>query len=188
MRYVWRTIFFLLLLGGVVVLGATAWLVTKYMQIKDVPEEKWVCVDQFGYGYAAQYEAKHPGTDVHVEAEDRVELFALSCVEKAGTHCFDNDGWSGAKIDVWGGPKPFAVFFDRESSGIDDVYRHHVTLVGDFAKSVVAAFRKGRTADITTYGRKDEVMKVTKINLDGFGPALDQCISIWAKGPIKRAS
>lgn len=177
-----------MLLSGAVVIGAVIWVGFELWRIKDVPEEKWVCVDQFGDGHRAQYEPKHHGTHVNVEAEDRVEFFALSCVERKDTHCFDNDGWGSAKIDVWGGPEPFAAFFDQGSSGIDDKYRHHVTLVDDFARSVIAAFRKGKVAEITTYGHKDEVMKVTKIDLNGFGPALDECIAIWAKTRVKKPS
>ncbi|NOT41596.1 MAG: hypothetical protein HOP13_13985 [Alphaproteobacteria bacterium] len=180
MRYVWRAIVGLLLLSGVVIIAAAVWFVVESSFWKDVPEEKWVCIDQFGYGHGAKYEPKRDGTHVIVEAETQVELFALSCVEERGTNCFDNDGWGSAKIDVWGGPKPFAVFFDHESSGIKDRYRHHVRLVGDFATSLIAAFRAGTSADITTYGHEDEVMKVTKINLDGFNAALDQCIAVWA--------
>jgi hypothetical protein len=41
--------------------------------------------------------------------------------------------------------------------------------------------RAGKTADVVTLGAKGEVLKVTKVNLDGFGPAMDTCIAIWAK-------
>lgn len=49
-------------------------------------------------------------------------------------------------------------------------------------RSIIAAFRAGKNADVSTLGPKGEVLKVTKVNLDGFGREMDACTAIWAKG------
>jgi hypothetical protein len=183
MKYVMRTLLALMLIAGAIVIATVAWYTYRVANFKDVPEEQWVCIDPYDSGYEVRWDAKHPGTNVFVESETVVELFALSCVANPKSNCFDNDGWGGGKIEVRGAPEPYSWYFDHESSGIDDRYRHHVTLIDDFAESLIAAFGAGQVAEITTYGRKDEVLKVTRIPLEGFTPALNQCRARWAARP-----
>ena len=114
------------------------------------------------------------------KSETEVEFFALSCLENSKSNCFQNDGWFGARIDVAGGPKPASFSFSRKSTNVDDSMLHHVTVHWDLARGIIAAFRVGKTADIFTLGRKEEVLKVTKVRLEGFGPAMDKCIRTWA--------
>lgn len=167
------------------VIGSGAWfVVSTFRSFKDTPEEKWTCMDRFGYGHEVLWESKWPGTDVHVEAEAQIEFFALSCLENPkGGNCFENDGWFGAKIDVRGGPSPVSFSFDRNSPNISDVYRHHVDVHADLARGLIAAFRTGTDAEIATLGKTGETLKVTKVKLQGFGPEMDKCLAIWAKGP-----
>lgn len=183
MKYVWRVALGILTVTGLVVIGAVVWFGYKFANIKHPPAETWVCIDQFGYGDEVVWDAPHPGTTVNVQAVDRVELFGLSCLANTKSNCFDNPGWSAGQIDVRGGPRPFALYFDRESSGIAGAMRHHVDLVDDFAEQVIAAFRTGKVAEIKTIGSKNDVLKTTKIDLAGFGPALDQCIAKWKAKP-----
>ena len=54
----------------------------------------------------------------------------------------------------------------------------------DLARGLIAAFRAGKEAEITTLGRKSEMLKSTKVKLDGFGPEMDKCLAIWAKEKV----
>jgi hypothetical protein len=167
--------------GGIWFMATTVW------GSQDIPSEKWTCIDPFDYGHEVRWESKWPGTDVHVESEAQIEFFALSCIPNArGGNCFENDGWFGAKIDVRGGPSPMSFSFDRNSPNITDSYRHHVDVHSDLARGLIAAFRAGTDAEIATLGKTGETLKVTKIKLDGFGPEMDKCLAIWAKGQKKR--
>jgi hypothetical protein len=172
---------------SLLVVGSGVWfMVSTFRNFKDTPEEKWTCMDRFGYGHEVLWESKWPGTDVHVEAEAQIEFFALSCLENPkGGNCFENDGWFGAKIDVRGGPSPLSFSFDRNSPNITDSYRHHVDVHSDLARGLIAAFRTGTDAEIATLGKTGETLKVTNIKLQGFGPEMDKCLAIWAKGEKK---
>jgi hypothetical protein len=170
-----------------VVIGSGIWFaVSTFRSFKDTPEEKWACMDRFGYGHEVLWQSKWPGTDVHVESESRIEFFALSCLSNPkGGNCFENDGWFGAKIDVRGRPAPASFSFERGSPDISDSYRHHVDVHSDLARGLIAAFRTGTDAEIATLGKKGETLKVTQIKLGGFGPEMDKCLAIWAKGEKK---
>jgi hypothetical protein len=173
---------------ALVVIGSGVWfVVSTFQDFKDLPKEKWTCMDRFGYGHEVLWESKWPGTDVHVESDARVEFFALSCLPNPkGGNCFENDGWFGAKVDVRGGPAPVSFSFARDSANVDDNYRHHVRVYHDLARGLIAAFRAGTDAEIATLGRKGDLLKSTKVKLAGFGPEMDKCLSIWAKGEKKR--
>lgn len=168
---------------GLAVIAGGVWLILRVSSFKDVPEEKWTCIDRFGYGHDVVWDAKYPGTNVYVESAERVELFAFSCLPNPKSNCFDNDGWGAGRIEVTGGPAPVSFAFDHDSQNVDgESYRHHVRLYWALARDLIAAFRAGKEAEITTLGRKGEVLKVTKIKLAGFGPQMDKCLAIWAKG------
>ncbi len=164
------------------VIGGGIWFMTTTLgTYKDVPPEKWTCIDQFGYGHEVRWESKFPGTDIHVESDAKIQFFALSCLANPKGNCFENEGWSGAKIDVSGGPEPVSFSFVRDSTNVDASLRHHVSVHWDLARGLIAAFRAGKEADIATLGRKGEVLKMTKVKLDGFGPEMDKCLAIWPK-------
>lgn len=175
---------FLAVAAGVIIIVAGVWTMTSFLNFKDVPKEKWTCIDAIGYGEEVRWESKWPGTDVHVETENRIEFFALSCLAESKGNCFENEGWFGARIDVAGGPEPVSFSFKRDSTNVDDSYRHHVRVYWELARNIIAAFRAAKTAEIATLGRNDEVLKVTKIKLDGFGPEMDKCIAAWAKKKV----
>lgn len=171
---------------ALVAIGGGIWFIITLRSFKDVPEEKWTCLDRFGYGHEVVWESKGIGTNVHVESDAQVEFFALSCLPNPkGGNCFENDGWFGAKIDVRGGAAPASFSFARDSANVDDSYRHHVRVHHDLARGVIAAFREGKDAEIATLGRKGETLKLTKLKLEGFGPEMDKCLAIWAKGEKK---
>jgi len=169
---------------AVVVIGGGIWLIATLSSFKDVPKEKWTCIDAFGYGHEVRWESEHPGTDIHVESDARIEFFALSCLPNPKGNCFENEGWFGAKIDVRGGPEPVSFSFVRDSTNVEANYRHHVRVHWDLARGLIAAFRAGKEAEITTLGRKSEVLKSTKVKLEGFGPEMDKCLAIWAKEKV----
>ena len=180
MRYVVAV----LVVVGLVIIGYGAWFVMRMAaHEKAFPEEKWTCGQPWDEAYEVVWESKRGGggTDVHVKSPTHLELFALSCLPVKDNHCFDNPGWSAAKIDVTGSAAPVSISFARDSTNVDDSYRHHADLYWDLARSIIAAFRAGTNADIATLGAKGEVLKVTKVNLNGFGPAMDKCSAIWPK-------
>lgn len=173
---------------ALVVIGGGIWFIATLRSFKDVPEEKWTCIDPFDYGHEVRWESKGQGTDIHVESDTVIEFFALSCLPNPKGNCFENDGWFGAKIDVRGGPEPVSFSFVRDSTNVEDNYRHHVRVHWDLARGLIAAFRAGKEADIATLGRKGEVLKMTKVKLDGFGPEMDKCLAIWAKEKVGKKS
>lgn len=184
MKYVGYTVLGLLALVGLAVLAGAVWMFFILRDAANVPHDKWVCANRFG-DHEVLWNANYPGTNVQVESEEQVQLFAFSCLENKKSNCFDNAGWVAGQIDVFGGPLPYAQYFDHESSDIDDKYRHHVRLSGTFATSLIAAFRTGKTAEIRTIGKNAAVLKLTKIDLAGFGPAMDACIARWKQRRTK---
>jgi hypothetical protein len=158
------------------------WLIIDLRSsFKDVPSETWTCINPFGYGHEVRWQATWPGTDIQVESDTQIQLFALSCIPDPKGSCYENAGWSGAKIDVRGGPRPMSFMFTRDSTNVDGKSRHHATVHWDLAREIIAAFRAGKEADVLTLGDKGDVLKTTKVKLDGFGPEMDKCLSIWAK-------
>jgi hypothetical protein len=149
--------------------------------------DTWTCGKSFGDEYEVHWEPKGGtyGTNIMVRSPTKVTFFALSCLPSKKSNCFDNPGWGGARIDVTGASEPVSISFTRESVNVDDSYRHHVTVYWDLARSIIAAFKAGKAVDISTLGAKGEVLKVTKVNLDGFETELDKCMAIWAKEPKK---
>lgn len=172
---------FVVIAFALVVIGGGIWFMASLRSYKDVPPEKWTCIDAYGYGHEVRWESKLQGTNVNVRSDTAVEFFALSCLPNPKGNCFENEGWFGAEIDVSGGPAPQSFSFVRDSTNVDASLRHHVTVHWDLARGLIAAFRAGKEADIATLGRKGDVLKTTKVKLDGFGPEMDKCLAIWPK-------
>jgi hypothetical protein len=175
---------FVAVVAGLAIVAGGVWLLLQLAgpSRDDVfGEERWTCGKWREFPYEVAWEPKEAeGTDISVKSPERVDFFGLSCLPNEKSHCFDNPGWKSARIDVTGAGAPVSISFAPDSANVDAM-RHHADVYWELARSIIAAFRAGKTAEVVTLGAKGEVLKVTKVNLDGFGPAMDTCIAIWAK-------
>jgi hypothetical protein len=173
--------------AGFVLLAGGIWLVASYLPARlntaDSPEETWTCAKRFGDQEEVAWRAKagSAGIRINVEAPEQMEFFSLSCMPAKGGGCrFTDVGWGSVDVEVSGPSGKQTISFARNSPDVDDSYRHHATVYGDLARSIIAAFRAGTSARVLAKDGKGKAIHATQVNLDGFGPALDKCLAIWA--------